>query len=226
VNPADAPVPWEDGSVPFPANLGLTWWNCLVSPDRFFARVSWEKPFARPLLYYLILMILAGLLGLFWFVWGPWGAAEALGLTLELQLLSFFLTPFAVLLALGFISLVQHLFVVLLAPGGRGLKATATVLCYASGVGLVTAVLPPAPGFTGSVPGALGATYLVIYFMIAAAAQVWSVVVLVIGLRRAHSTATGRAAAIVLLPMAIGLVLAVALVILAIALLTLADLPV
>ena len=226
MNPAERPVPWEDGSVPFPANLGLTWWDCLVSPNRFFARVSWETPFARPLLYYLILTILAGLLGLFWFVWGPWGAAEELGLTLELQLLSFFLTPFAVLLALGFVSLVQHLFVVLLAPGRRGLGATATVLCYASGVGLVTAVLPPALGFTGPVPGIVGATYLVIYFMIAAAAQVWSVVVLVIGVRQAHSTTTGRATAIVLLPMAIGLVFAVALVIVAIALLTLIGIPV
>jgi hypothetical protein len=226
VNPAERPVPWEDGSVPFPANLGLTWWDCLVSPDRFFARVSWETPFARPLLYYLILTILAGLLGLFWFVWGPWGAAEELGFTLELQLLGFFLTPFAVLLALGFVLLVQHLFVVLLAPGRRGLAATATVLCYASGVGLVTAALPPALGFTGPVPGILGATYLVVYFMIAVAAQTWSVVVLVIGLRRAHSTTTGRAAAIVLLPVAIGLVFAVTLVIVAITLLTLADFPI
>jgi len=226
VNPAERPVPWEDESVPFPANLGLTWWECLVSPDRFFARVSWEMPFVRPLLYYLILTILAGLLGLFWFVWGPWGAAEELGLTLELQLLSFFLTPFVVLLVLGFVSLVQHLFVVFLAPGRRGLGATATVLCYASGVGLVTAALPPALGFTGPVPGMLGATYLAIYFMIALVAQAWSVVILVIGLRRAHSTTTGRATAIVLLPMAVGLVFIVALVIVAIALLTLAGLPV
>jgi hypothetical protein len=52
------------------------------------------------------------------------------------------------------------------------------------------------------------------------------VVVLVIGLRRAHSTTTGRAAAIVLLPVAIGLVFAVTLVIVAITLLTLADFPI
>jgi len=50
--------------------------------------------------------------------------------------------------------------------------------------------------------------------------------VLVIGLRRAHSTTTGRAAAIVLLPMAIGLVLMVVLVMMAVALIALADLPV
>jgi len=226
VNPAERPVPWEDESVPFPANLGLTWWDCLVSPDRFFARVAWEKPFVRPLLYYLILTILAGLLGLFWFVWSPWGAAEQLGLTLELQLLSFFVTPFALLLALGLITLMQHLFVVLLVPDRRGFGATATVLCYGSGVGFLKAILPPALGLTGSVGGVFGATYLVLYVMLMVAVLAWYVVVVVTGVRRAHSTTTGRAAAVVLLPMAIGLVLAVAFIIVALALLTLADFPV
>ena len=225
MNPAERPVPWEDESVPFPANLGLTWWDCLVSPDRFFSHVAWEKPFARPLLYYLILSILGGLLGLFWFVWSPWGTAEYLGLTIELQLLSFFLMPFALLLALGLIALMQHLFVVLLVPDRRGFGATATVLCYGSGVGLLKAVLPPALGLTRSVGGVFGAPYLVLYVVLMMAVLAWYVVVVVIGVRRAHSTTTGRAAAIVLLPMAIGLVLAVALIIMAIALLTLADLP-
>ena len=226
MNPAERPVPWEDESVPFPANFGLTWWDCLVSPDRFFTRVAWETSFVRPLLYYLILTILAGLLGLFWFVWSPWGAAEQLGLTLELQLLSFFVTPFALLLALGLIALMQHLFVVLLVPDRRGLGATATVLCYGSGVGLLKAVLPPALGLTGSVGGVFGATYLVLYVMLMVAVLAWYVVVVVIGVRRAHSTTTGRAAAVVLLPMAIGLVVALALISVAIALLTLADFPV
>lgn len=220
------PVAWEDSSESFPANLGLTWWDCLVAPERFFSRVSWDGPLARPLLYCLIVAILAGALGLFWFVWGPWGAAEEIGLTIELQLLSFFLTPFAVLLALGVISLVQHLFVMLLAPDRRGLDATATVLCYASGVGLVAAALPPVLGFVGSVHGVLGAAYAVVYLTIAAAVQVWYLVVQVIGLRRAHSTTTGRATAIVLVPLAIGLVLAVTMTIVALALLALPDLPV
>jgi hypothetical protein len=226
VNQAERLVPWEDESVPFPANLGLTWWDCLVSPDRFFARVAWEQPVVRPLLYYLILTILAGLLGLFWFVWSPWGAAEQLGLTVELQLLSFFVTPFALLLALGLIALMQHLFVVLLVPDRRGFGATATVLCYGSGVGLLKAVLPPAVGLTGSVGGVFGATYLVLYVMLMVAVLAWYVVVVVIGVRRAHSTTTGRAAAVVLLPMAIRLALAVAFIILALALLTLTDFPV
>ena len=31
-----------------------------VSPDLFFDRVDWEGPFSRPLLYFLLLAILAG----------------------------------------------------------------------------------------------------------------------------------------------------------------------
>ena len=220
------PIAWEDDTVSFPANLGLTWWECLVSPDRFFRRVAWEGPRARPVLYFLLVAILAGMLGLFWFTWGPGEMAEQLGLSLEWQLLSFFLTPFVVLLALGLVAAVQHLFVLLLAPHRRGFGATVTVLCYGSGVGMVTAFLPPAMTFAWPVTGVLGATYLVFYFTLAMAAQAWYMVVLVIGLRTAHSATTGRAAAIVLLPLAIGLALTVALVFLAVAILALADLPV
>ena len=218
---AARPVAWEDEAVPFPANAGLTWWECLVSPERFFGRVSWGGPFVRPLLYFLIVAIFAGMLGLFWFVWGPWGAAGELGLTLEMQLLSFFLTPFVVLLALGVVALAQHLFVVLLVPERRGLGATATVLCYASGVGLVSSLFPPALGLGGSLPSVLGAAYLVCYATLAVAVQVWYIVVLVIGIRRAHSTTTGRAAAIVLLPFVIALLISTAIVITALLLLPL-----
>jgi hypothetical protein len=219
-------VAWEDETVPFPANMGLTWWECLVSPDRFFRRVSWEGARSRPVLYFLLVAVLAAILGLFWFVWGPREAAAGLGLPLELQLLSFFLTPFVVLLALGLVSLVQHLFVLLLAPDRRGIGATVTVLCYGSGVGMVTACLPPAMSFAWPVTGLLGATYLVFYFTALMAVQAWYIVVLVVGLRNAHSTTTGQAAAIVLLPMAIGLVLTLILVVSTVLLLALSELPV
>ena len=219
-------VAWEDEAVPFPANLGLSWWECLVAPDQFFRRVSWDGSPARALLYLLLVAILAAVLGLFWFVWGSGEVAERLGLSLELQLLSFFLTPFVVLLVLGLVSVVQHLFVLILAPDRRRFGATVTVLCYGSGVGMATAMLPPATAFAWPVTGALGATYLVFYFTLMMAVQVWYTVVLVIGLRNAHSTTTGRAAAIVLLPMAIGLVLTLVFVFVTVALLTLAGLPV
>lgn len=222
MNPGVDRIAWEDGAMPFPASLGLTWWECMVSPDRFFRRVAWSGPFSRPLLYFLIVTVLAGLFGLFWFVWGPWEP----GVTLELQLLGFFLTPFAVLLALGFVALVQHMFVALMAPERRGLGATATVLCYASGVGLVSAVLPPPLAVGRPVLAAAGMTYLVLYVLLALAVQVWYVFVLVIGLRQAHSMTTGRAAAAVLLPIVIGMALGLVLIAVGVALAILSDLPV
>ena len=217
---AARPVAWEDDSVPFPANAGLTWWECVVSPERFFGGVSWSGPYVRPLLYFLIVVILASTLGLFWFVWGPRGPAD-FGLALEIQLLSFFLTPFAVLVALGVVTLALHLFVVLLVPDRQGIAATATVLCYGSGVSLVSAVFPPALGMSGSATAVLGAAYLVFYASLTVAVQVWYIVVLVIGIRRAHATTTGRAAAIVLLPVVIGAVIVAAIAITAVVLLPL-----
>lgn len=218
-------VPWEDPSMPFPANLGLTWWDCLVSPDLFFDRVHWDGPFSRPLLYFLLLAVTGGLLGLFWFTWGPPGVGYELGLTFELQLLSFFVTPFAVLLMLGVVSVSQQLFVLLLAPGGRGLAATATVICYASGVSLLSAVLPPIQGLARTAGGLTGAVLTTIHLSLIVGVQAWYLFVMVIGIREAHSTTTGRAIAIVLVPLAILLVLVTALVVLALTLLTLAPVP-
>jgi hypothetical protein len=91
---------------------------------------------------------------------------------------------------------------------------------------LLTAVLPPAFGF-GAAPGGLfGSFYLVVYSVLAFAVQLWYVAVLVFGMRRAHSTTTGRAIAIVLLPIGVGFAVALGLAIVAAALIALAELPV
>ena len=118
----------------------------------------------------------------------------------------------------------MHLFCVLLAPAHRGIRATATVMCYAAGVGLVTAALPPAFGYGGPLPGVSGA-YLVLYASVAFAVQTWHLFILVMGVRRAHATSTARAAAIVLLPLAIAIALAVSLLLVAIALVSIAGIP-
>ena len=219
-------VPWEDPTVPFPANLGLTWWDCLVSPDLFFDRVDWEGPLSRPLLYFLLVAILASLFGLFWFLWDPWGFADEGGLATQMELLGFFLTPFFVLAMLGIGTAMTHLFAVLLAPRHRSMRATATVLCYAAGIGLLTALLPPAFGYGDPFSGAASTGYLAVYLGVAFAVQVWHLFVLVMGVRRAHSTSTGRAVAIVLLPVAIAVSLAVGLLLAAMAMIAIAGLPV
>jgi len=121
---------------------------------------------------------------------------------------------------------IQHLFVLMLAPERRDFGATATVFCYSSGVGLLTAVLPPAFGFGAALGGLFGSFYLVVYSMLALAVQLWYVAVLVFGMRRAHSTTTGRAIAVVLLPIGVGFALVLGLAIVAAALIAFAELPV
>ena len=221
---APGAVAWEDSAVPFPANLGVTWWDCLVSPDLFFDRVDWEGSFARPLLYYLLLAVLGGLLSLFWFLWGPWGATSEPGLAAEREALGFFLGPFLMLVALVVGAAIMHLFSVLLAPAHRGIRATATVICYAAGVGLLTSALPPVFAYGGLIPGVPGG-YLVLYASLAFAVQIWHLFILVMGVRRAHSTSTARAAAIVLLPVAIAISLAVSLLLVAVALISISGIP-
>lgn len=193
----DGPLPeWEDPGVSFPESFVRTWTESLLNPARFFPRVPWEGPLARPLLYFLLVSV-AGAFFTLW--WSALGLAGTLPFALPvadldvgrgaLALVEFFLTPFAALLGLVLWTLILHLFALFLAPERRGLRATARVLCYASGPAVFTLVpfLGPLVGFF------------------------WGLVLQVLGLRAAHRTTTGRAVAIVLLPMGIFLLLGFAL---------------
>jgi hypothetical protein len=186
----DGRIPWEHPDVAFPANIGLTWWDSLTKPEAFFRSVNWDGPLARPVLYWLLVWIVAGLLSL---LWDP-AELESLSVALLgeegaidgrlLQLLSFFLTPFVALAALALATVLHHAAALMLAPDRRGVEATARVVCYASGP-MVLASLP--------VPWVLG-------WFWSAAVWAWTVVLLIYGFREAHRAATGRAAGIVLLP--------------------------
>ncbi len=172
-------VAWEDSSVAFPASLLRTWRDSLFQPAAFFRRLAWEGSLARPLLYYLLVSITSAFFVLLW------RSTDAPLLTAAFRpaaplapLVQFFLEPFAALIVLGLGVLVLQLFAVILAPARRGMRATARVFCYSAGPAVFTAapVLGPAVG------------------------AVWSLVLLVMGLREAHRTTPGRAAAIVLIP--------------------------
>ncbi len=186
-------TPWEDDARGFPGNLVATWWESLTGPERFFERVDFQGPFARPLLYYLIVSIISSLFTVAWGLGGTQDAtlaflSQELGLDARgALLLSFFLSPFYALALLAVGSLVMHLFVLLLAPEHGGLGTTARVICYASGPAVLTIV-----------------PYVGVWL-----AWLWSLVLLVVGVRGAHRTSVGRATAVVLLPYAIGLALLV-----------------
>lgn len=192
---ADGPPPgeavaWEDPRIPFPLDLLTTWRQSVLEAARFFPRLRYGAGLARPLLYYLLVYVVAAFFGLWWDTLGVaagWRAAVGPpGVDRgTAALLEFFAMPFLALLGLGLGTLVLHFFALLLAPERRGLGDTARVLCYAAGPAVlnIVPVVGPVVGF------------------------LWTLVLQVIGIRAAHRTTTGRAAAIVLLPLALALLL-------------------
>lgn len=188
---------WEDPAVPFPANLFDTWRRSVLEPGAFFAGGPFDRPAVRPILYYLLISVLAAALSLTWGALLPTaqpglvetitevmnialpGAADTIGSAGRLA--DFFLTPFLAVLSLVVTSLLLHLFVLLLVPGRRSLTATVRAVCYACGPG-VFAIIP----FVGGL-----------------VAWIWGAVLTVIGLREAHRTTTGRAFAAWLLAAAL-----------------------
>ena len=198
---------WEDPSVPFPSNFASSWWESLTRPASFYGRLGWDDPVSRPLLYFLIATVGGAAFSLVWRLVGVGGAlSEALlestaemagdsgGLAAELLAISgqettadlvldFFLEPFVQLTVLLISVLVVHLFVAILASERRGLGATLRLACYAGGPALLT----------------------IVPFVGATVAWVWSIVLTVIGVSAAHRTSVGRATAIVLLPLFIGI---------------------
>lgn len=182
-------VSWEDPGVPFPANLVRTWGEILTAPSSFFSRLPFDKPLARPILFYIIVVITAAFLSLLVTstLGIPEGLEEALGsydIGMEMStgavaLLTFFITPFVLLFALLINSLVIHLFVAMLVRERRTMGATTRVLCYA---------VAPYP-------------IAVIPFAGPLVSSIWITVLVILGLRDAHRTTTGRAAAAVLIPL-------------------------
>lgn len=174
------PVPWEDASLPFPDDLLRTWRSSLFEPARFFGRVPDGASFARPLLYFLLATVAGAVFTLLWeyapFLPGAgWGSGAAGPLS---PAVVFFVTPFVALVSLVVSTLLYHLAAVVLAPGHRGIGATARVVCYAAGPSVLAAI-PVVGGLVG---------------------LVWTWVLQVVGLREVHGTTTGRAVVMVFWP--------------------------
>ncbi len=202
-----ARLDWEDPSRDFAASLASAWRTSLFEPARFFRSVGWEGALGRPILYYLLMFVLAGLFGLLWQqlvfgslarhllrAWagtrwgggewpvGRWGAASGV--------FWFFLSPFVGLFALGVWTVILHVFVLVLVPTRRGIGETARVVCYSWGPALLTIV---------PVVGPLAAYW------------VWIPILQVVGLREAHRTTTTRALLVWLAPLVLLLLLGIAL---------------
>ncbi|MFQ5746820.1 MAG: YIP1 family protein [Gemmatimonadota bacterium] len=182
------PVPWEDPEVGFASGLWRTWKQSVIAPGEFFGGVDWNGPLGRPILYYLLLGVISALFSLLWIFAGvsdPFGGTDVGLEPRRFGLFVFFLSPFLGLLVLGMQTLVYHLFVAMLARDRRPMSATARAVSYAAGPAAFTAV------------PLLGALM----------AGIWTIVMVVFGLRAAHRTTTGRAVVVVILPFVLAVVL-------------------
>lgn len=210
-------IPWEDPGRGFPGNLGATLAESLTAPARLFRALDPEAPFARPLLYYLVVSVAGALFSTLWAMGGggpalPPELTETLGYgglgettSRGWLLLEFFLSPFLALFGLAVWTALIHPFCRLFSDVRRPISETARALCYASG----PAVLSVVPWVGG----------------LAAAAGV--LVLAVIGVRERHRLTTGRAVAAVLVPVVGVTVLLVALFLFSLAVLgSLGDLAV
>ncbi len=186
----DARIPWEDPGVRFPVSLGRTWVESMTAPTRFFRSVDTGLPVSRPVLYFLILTVAGSLFATLWGLVGsgpelPQELMDASGLAggpdvnaKGLLVLGFFLSPFTNLVVLGIAALAVHLCVRLLTDSERKMRDTTRVLCYAASAAVLT-IVP----WIGDL-----------------AAPVATLVLAVIGLREMHATTTGRAIAVVAIP--------------------------
>lgn len=169
-------TPWEAAGGP--GGLVDSWWESLSDPKGFFARVDWEGGLERPLLYYLVFVVVGAAFGTVWYaILGSPAASLIEAESVELLggddlLLQFFLTPFTALLSLAVTALAAHAGVRMLADRPRPIRATARSLCYAAGPQVVLAV----PRVGG----------VVAFF--------WSLFIVVVGLREAHGITSLRAA--------------------------------
>jgi hypothetical protein len=190
-DPAASPPPWEDERTAFPVNLVTTWQQSLFAPTRFFSGVPYGAAAARPVLYFLVLTVVGALFTLLWQAFGVEPVSVFEGAIEDIRgpsaLVQFFLSPFLGLLRLIVVSLVLHLFVLMFARARRGLRATVRVVCYSA-----------AP-----------VVFLIVPYLGSWVAMVWVLALQIIGIGAAHRTTGARAAAIVLIPVALFILLIV-----------------
>lgn len=185
---------WDLDGGRFPDDFVRAWKESVLSPSRFFSGLRPGGSLWRAILFLLVLSVVGAGLGLIWSA-GLWGGGdvtamrEALGASSEAlgrwaavmsnPLIGFLAAPFTAILLWVLGTVVFHALVTILVDGHAGLRETARVVAYAWAGPQVFQAIPVLGGTIGSV---------------------WSVVLMVIGIREQHGASGGRAAAVVLLP--------------------------
>ena len=187
--------PWPPGDSDSVVDAwARTWHGASLTPRSFFSLMPRAGSLGAAVLYYLSIGIAVAGAQLFWAMAGgadempmtaTVGAADAVAPWSPL--IEFLTAPVILLLSLFIAAGVTHLFLKMLGGAqrdGGSYDTTARVFAYSY-----------SPQILGIIP-VIGAI----------AGFIWMVVLAIAGLRAAHRTTTGRAAAAVLVPLTIGLV--------------------
>lgn len=164
----------------------------LLNPVGFFRSIPRQGGFLPPLAYALICSVIAGVLSgigsLLLALIGDQGVGAAIGVLFT----TIIITPIATAVGLFIAAGIYHLLVWLLVkPSNAGFEATFRVVAYASALQLLS--------WLAAIP--------ILGILVAVAIGIYNIVLSVLGIREVHSTSTGKAALIVLIPVAIGIVL-------------------
>lgn len=165
----------------------------LTRPVAFFRGIARGGDYLSPAIFALICALISALLsGIISLVFAPFfaGPGDTAGETLAGGFVGFIFTlilsPIYTAVALLIGAGIYHLLVLLFVrPGNAGFEATFRVVCYVAAVQLVSWI--PIVNFV---------------------AGIYAIVLSVLGIREVHSTTTGKAVAIVLIPVAVLLLLA------------------
>lgn len=167
--------PWEDlAAIGWFEGIKQTVTGVLFSPTEFFSKMPKQGGYQAPLWYGVILGTFGIIVGQFWNLLLQLGTGNVSSSTFLLIIFA----PVLAAIGVGLTSLVNHLCLYLVGGANEDLEATFRVICYSYSTN-VWAVIPIAGPLVG---------------------LIWQVVALVIGLREAHDTTTGKAVLAVFLP--------------------------
>ena len=164
----------------------------LFNPVNFFRGIRREGDFLNPLLFAIICALITGVIGgilslIFSLVRG-----EGFGGALGGLIASIILIPIGTAIFLFIWAGIYHLLVLLVVrPSHAGYEATFRALAYASAVQAVA--------WLAYIP--------ILGILVGIAIAIYNVVLTVIGIREMHTTTTGRAVAVVLIPVIVLLIL-------------------
>lgn len=170
---------WEQEDGSFPGDLARSWMEAMTRPADFFSSLDPTVPFARPLIFYLVLSILGSAAVAVSGFASPAEVLEAVPGGRTGLMLNFFLSPFVALVTLLIGTGLVHAGVRIFVADAKPIGVTARIICYAAAPSVFAIV----PWVGGLISG------------------IWILVFQVLGVKYAHGTSGGRATAAVLTPL-------------------------